>query len=83
MHMQVCKALLYRGQYLKMLASWDLEGFYDVFNHFACGCSSQSHDRQPTTDVSLQANSNSDICKQSNVGLNLKVGRNVGKCQKS
>ncbi|KAA6428852.1 MAG: hypothetical protein FRX49_00962 [Trebouxia sp. A1-2] len=49
------------GKYLKALASWDFEGFYDIFNHFACGCGSQSHDRQPTTDVSLQAGSKSDV----------------------
>lgn len=74
---------MYRGKYLKALASWDFEGFYDIFNHFACGCGSQSHDRQPTTDVSLQAGSKSDVCKQSSVGLDLKAGSNVGTCLES
>jgi hypothetical protein len=74
---------VYKGKYLKMLASWDFEGLYDVVNHFACSCGSQSHDRQSTTDISLQAGSNSDICNQSSIGLSLKEGSNVGKCQES
>ena len=71
---------MYKGKHLKMLASWDFEGLYDVFNHFACGCGSESHDRQSTTDVSLQA---FDTSNQSSVGLDLKEGSNAGTCLES